>query len=248
MNAIKRTYYPTPIPTRPSLNQALYDIGVMPSEALFLGVAYDNLPVVLNLHDPIPGSILIVGDPGTGKTDMLRTIASAIEKTHSHEEVQFGVVTPHPDEWSGFEKTKNNVGFFSAHHRSSEDFILSLGSWANGNKWKKQSVVLLMDGLESITYMDFDAALNLRWLLSHGAERRVWSIVTLSTKNFERLGGWLESFRTRILGNIKDEGVIRKLYAEKADLGSLSARSEFALYEGENWVKFWIPTLDEKCQ
>ncbi len=234
-----------PMPAQPILSQVLAGFGPMPEEALFLGVASDELPVLLNLHDPIPGPLLIVGDPGTGKTALLQTIAQAIERTHEPEKVQFGILTNHPDEWKGFEEVPNNVGVFPIHHRSSEDFILSLASWAHGNKSSRQSVVLLLDDLEAVTRMDMDAVNNLRWLLLRGPARRVWLIITLSTQNIKNMEAWLGAFHTRILGNVQDAKIISKLDAGQADLNSLRSGSEFTLREGERWLRFWIPALDE---
>jgi len=242
MDAARRT---KPMPAHPPLSNVLTDFGPMPDEALFLGVAFDELPVLLNLHDSTPGPLLIVGDPGTGKTALLQTIARATEIMHQPELVQFGTVTNHPDEWSGFEDSPNNVGVFPIQHRSSEDFILSLASWAHGNKSSKQSVLLLLDDLEAITNMDEDAVQNLRWLLLRGPSRRVWPIITLSTQNLVSMSRWLEAFHTLILGNIQNINHIRKLDAGDADLKSLNTNSEFALREGKHWLHFWIPTLDE---
>lgn len=233
------------MPAQPTLNQVLSGFGPMPDEALFLGVASDELPVLLNLHDPIPGPLLVIGDPGTGKTSLLQTIARAVEKMHQPEKVQFGALTSHTDEWSGFEEAPNNVGVFSIHHRSSEDFILSLASWAHGNKSSRQSVLLLVDDLEAITNMDMDAVNNLRWLLLRGPSRRVWPIITLSTQNIENMASWLGAFHTRILGNVQDTDLIRKLDAGQANLDTLTIGSEFALREGKRWLRFWIPALDE---
>src|SRR5919107_335776 len=81
---------PAPAPALPSLNQVIADYGPMPSEALFLGVASDDLPVLLNLHDPIPGPILITADPGAGKTALLQTLALAAGQMHQPENLQFG--------------------------------------------------------------------------------------------------------------------------------------------------------------
>ena len=150
---------------QPSLGQLLADFGPMPAEALFLGVASDELPVLLNLHDSVPGPLLIIGDSGSGKTALLQIIAGAIGAMHQPENVQFGALTNRPDEWSALEEVPNNVGIFSARHRSSEDFILSLASWAHGNKTSKQSVLLLLDDLEAVSNMEMDAVQNLRWLL-----------------------------------------------------------------------------------
>lgn len=234
-----------PVPALPTLGQVLADFGPMPDEALFLGVASDELPVLLNLHDPIPGPLLIIGDPGTGKTNLLQTIARAAEAMHQPEQLQFGALTSHPDEWEAFEESQNNVGVFSIHHRSSEDFILSLASWAHGNKSSKQSVLLLIDDLEAAASMDTDAVQNLRWLLLRGPSRRVWPIITLSSQHLVSMSPWLEAFRTLILGNMQNINHIRKLEAGEADLRSLASGSEFALREGNHWLRFWIPALDE---
>jgi len=234
-----------PIPTHPTLDQMLADFGPMPDEALFLGVASDELPVLLNLYDPTPGPLLIIGDPGTGKTTLLQTIARAAERMHQPDNLQFGALTNHPDEWSRLEEASNNVGIFSIHHRSSEDFILSLASWAHGNKSSRQTVLLLIDDLESVTNMDEDAVQNLRWLLLRGPSRRVWPIITLSTLHLGKMSPWLEAFRTFLLGNIQNTNHIRKLDATQADLQSLSAGSEFAMREDDHWLRFWIPALDE---
>jgi len=234
-----------PTPAQPALSQVLADFGPMPDEALFLGVASDELPVLLNLHDPIPGPLLIVGDPGTGKTALLQTIARAAGIMHQPDELQFGALTSHPDEWSGFEEIPNNVGVFSVQHRSSEDFILSLASWAHGNKSSRQAVLLLLDNLKAVTNMDSDTVQNLRWLLLRGPSRRVWPIITLSAQDIVNMEAWLGAFRTRILGNIQSVDHIHKLDAEQANLGTLRTGSEFALREGDRWLRFWIPALDE---
>ena len=242
---IKATHRAKPILAQPTLDQILADFGPMPDEALFLGVASDELPVLLNLHDPTPGPLLIIGDPGTGKTALLQTIIRAAEKMHQPDNLKFGVLTNHPDEWSGLEEASNNVGIFSIHHRSSEDFILSLASWAHGNKSSRQVVLLLIDDLESITNMDEDAVQNLRWLLLRGPSRRVWPIITLSSQHIGKMSPWLEAFRTILLGNIQNTNHIRKLDAAQADLQSLNAGSEFAMREDNHWLRFWVPTLDE---
>jgi hypothetical protein len=233
-----------PVPALPSLSDVLTEFGPMPSEALFLGVASDGLPVLLNLHDPVPGPLLIIGDMGAGKTAFLQNIAMAVGKMHQPDELQFGIVTSHPDEWSGLNGIPNNVGTFPIFAKSSEDFILSLASWAHGNKTSRQSVLLLLDDLEAASILDFDAIQNLRWLLLRGPARRVWPIITINPQHIQNLAPWLEAFRTRILGNVQDNGHVRRLDAESANLPSLINGSEFALREGENWLRFWIPSPD----
>ena len=231
-------------PEQPPLREVLAEFCSMPEEALFLGVASDGLPVLLNLHDPFPGPILLCGDSGTGKTAFLQTVAAAASQMHQPEKLQFGVLTNHPDEWAALENIPNNVGVFPLYHKSSEDFILSLAAWAHGNKTSQQSVLLLLDDLEAATNLDFDAKQNLRWLFLRGPARRVWPINTLNPTRMETIMPWLEAFRTRIYGPIQDRGQIHNLGAETANLDSLNTGTQFVLQEGENWLKFWIPGTD----
>ncbi len=233
-----------PVPALPPLSEVLTEFGPMPQEALFLGVASDGLPVLLNLHDPIPGPLLIGGDAGTGKTGLLQTIALAAATMHQPEELQFGVLTNHPDEWCALEEVTNNVGIFPLYHKSAEDFILSLASWAHSNKTSQQAVLLLLDDLEAATNMDFDAKQNLRWLLLRGPARRVWPITTINPNRVENITPWLDAFHTRIFGPIQNPNHARNLNAEHAGLESLNIGTQFALREGDHWLRFWIPTID----
>src|SRR5262245_41712542 len=73
----------------PALSDVLAEIGSLPAEALFLGVATDGLPVLLNLYDSHPGPILIAGDAGSGKTAFLQGIAQSVIQTHHPSDIQF---------------------------------------------------------------------------------------------------------------------------------------------------------------
>ena len=233
-----------PTPAQPSLNEVLAEYGPMPSEALFLGVAADGLPVLLNLYDPVPGPILIAANPGAGKTALLQTVALAAGRMHRPDDLQFGVLTNHSDEWSGMENIPNNVGVFPLYHQSAEDFILSLASWAHGNKTSQQAVLLLLDDLEAATNLDFDARQNLRWLLLRGPARRVWPMVTLNPNRMENIMPWLDAFRTRVFGTMQDQKQISQLDAVSAELESLNSGSHFTLKEGDHWLRFWLPSID----
>ncbi len=235
---------PEASPALPMLGEVLAGYAPMPPAALFLGVVSDDLPVLLNLHDPIPGPILIAADPGAGKTKLLQTIAMAAGAMHQPADLQFGVLTNHPDEWNVVEGIPNNVGVFRLYSQAAEDFILSLASWAHDNKTSEQSVLLLLDDLEAASNLDFDARQNLRWLLLRGPARRVWPVITLNPKCMENILPWLDAFHTRIFGTMQDPRHAQQLDAVSAGLGSLQSRSHFTLKEGESWLRFWIPSID----
>ncbi|HPP64297.1 MAG: hypothetical protein M5U11_07270 [Anaerolineales bacterium] len=229
----------------PSLTEALTDLAPLPREALFFGIAEDGLPILLNLHDPIPGPLLVCADAGAGKTAFLQLAAQAMIEMHSPEDVQFGVLTGHPEEWRNFERAEHCAGIFAIHEQAAMDFVRSLGEWAHTNR-SRQSVVFLLDDLSRIENADDDVKDTLRWLLLRGPSRHVWPIVALDPSDGERFLPWLDFFRTRIFGRTTDaawaEAAAR---SARGGLDSLVAGSQFAMLEGSRWLKFWLPRLEE---
>jgi NACHT domain-containing protein len=232
-----------PMPAAPALSEVLAEIGSLPAEALFLGVATDGLPVLLNLYDSHPGPILIAGDAGSGKTAFLQTIAQSVAQTHDSKDIQFGVITNYPDEWESLESTSHCVGIFPVGHGSTQEFVGSLASWAHSNKNTHQCVLLLVDDLESVASLDLETLQNFRWLLLRGPARRVWPIVTLNAPRYGQIISWLQNFRTRIFGRVANERVAEALGGNKTSgLDQLEPRIQFSLRENENWLRFWLPS------
>ena len=237
--------------TAPALSEALAEIGPLPAEALFLGVASDNLPVLLNLYDPHPGPMLVAGDAGSGKTAFLQMIAQSVVQTHRSDDVQFGVITNYADEWERLEEAPHRIGVFPVGHKSTQEFMRSLAAWAHSNKNTHQCVLLLVDDLESVASLDLETVQNFRWLLLRGPARRVWPIVTLNAPRYGQVISWLQNFRTRVFGRVANGQVAQALDGDNASvLAQLDARMhdrpgalrEFSIREKENWLRFWLPS------
>lgn len=238
-----------PKPTAPILSDVLAEIGPIPSEALFLGIASDGLPVLLNLYDAHPGPMLIAGDAGSGKTDFLQTIAHSAAQTHHPDDIQFGVVTNYPEEWESTKDMPHRAGVFPVGHRSTQEFIHSLAQWAHSNKNTHQCMLLLVDDLESVASLALESVQDFRWLLLRGPARRVWPLVTVNAPRYGQVISWLPNFRTRIFGQVANGQVAEALGADKASgLNQLEPRLQFSMREkamhshpAENWLRFWLP-------
>lgn len=229
----------------PTLSNVLTDIAPLPREALFLGLAEDGLPVLLNLHDPIPGPILIVGDQACGKTILLQTLARAVELLHSPSEVQYCIVTSYPDEWTNFQNSESNIGVYTTQDDGAQELIKSLVEWAHVNKNDERTFLLLMDDLEFLTKLDQQTEQNLRWLLLRGTSRRIWPVVTLNASRAQNIESWLGFFRTRLFGTIQNPQDAHLVTNSSDDiLSSLIPGSQFAIREGRNWLKFLAPLID----
>ena len=234
-----------PLPGLPTLRSVLADASPLPREALFLGLAEDGLPVLLNVHDPVPGPILITGDQASGKTRLLQNIAHAADLLHMPTEVQYVVITPYPKEWNFFKGNQNNAGVYSTQNSNAEELLQSLVSWAHNNRGEEQSVLMLVDDIEAVIKLNPQVEQNLRWLFMRGPTRRVWPIVTLNASRCYEMKEWTGFFRTRLFGHVKNlEESTFVTGNSKHTLTHLIAGSQFALREGNELLNFWNPIFD----
>jgi hypothetical protein len=228
-----------------TLRSVIADISPLPRGALFLGMAEDGLPVLLNLYDPIPGPILVAGDPSSGKTALLQTIARAVDILQTPDEVQYGIITQYPDQWENFYKSRNCAGIFSTKDANAPELLQSLVSWAHRNKGEGLSILLLIDGLYALTDLDAQVQQNLRWLLLRGPSRRVWPIITSDLPHARDLKEWMEFFHTRLFSHIEDPDDAYFITGNREQtLDHLTAGAQFAMREGSKLLGFRLPPVD----
>ncbi len=228
----------------PNLSSVLKSYSPFPHEAIFLGIANDGLPVLLNLKDPIPGPILIIGDKGSGKTKLLQIIARSIDECHDPDLIRYAVITQNEKDWEKIGTSMNNEGILTFQQQLSKNYLDSLVSWGHSNNQGDKYTILLIDGLEAISE-DTEIHPLIRWLLLRGPTRHIWPIVTLNSSNIIAVNEWLNCFRTRICGHLTEEQDVQVLTgANNSIFNELLAGSQFSMRENKIWVPFWLPNLD----
>jgi len=229
----------------PTLDEVLGKLGVAPDGALFLGMASDGLPVLLNIYDPIPGSILITGAEGVGKTNFLKSLASVTIRMFDPHDLQFGVLTASPQDWAGFEHFEHCATIQPIYENSAMDFLASLNSWAHSNR-SKQSFLLLIDGLDKITSWEKQSINDFRWLAMRGPSRRVWPIASINSNLLRTADVLTTEFRTIIYGSTRADVIPTTLTKPlQEELDELNTNNHFLMKEGNDWLKFWVPRLDQ---
>lgn len=231
--------------TRPMLDEVLEDIGPLPLEALFLGRAEDGLPVLLNLHDPTPGPILVVGDDAAGKTDLLRLLAQYAISTGTPHEIQFVVITDRAEEWQErITDAPHCVGVFSGQGADTRRLLQSAAMWIEGDGSPKQSVLILLDGLDVI--LNWDEATLAHWLqiLKYGTKKRVWPIVTVTSQVDARLQKWMDLFRVKVFAyDLIHQGLRHPGTDKDGRFSNASNAPWFSMKEHGQWIHFWIPDI-----
>jgi hypothetical protein len=223
-----------------SLEEMLERVNPLPQTSLFFGQAEDERPILLDLTNPRPGPILIAGDPGAGKTRLLRVLARFIVSMRQPREIQYGVITSCPDEWNDLTEFPHCVGIFPMQEKRASTFLQALAMWTDMKTRNHQSFVLMIDGLDEFTALNHAAGHEVHKILVEGPAKRIWPAVTIDPNRYRLAGAWLKYFHTRVFGytrcaSISDDPFI--------DFESLAKGIEFSMKTMSRRIKFRIPRI-----
>ena len=229
-----------------NLASILENSPYLPPQASILGVATDGSPILLNLMDASPTSLLIASDRGMGKTAMLKTMLQSAIALNSPDEVQAVILANDPAEWDDVVKTTSSSYFIEVagtYERRAGELVMKMASRAEQRSVGRQigaTILVLIDNLKNIINQDYDAVLNFEYLLEHGAYNQVWPIVSMSSNTIEQVTPWVHRFRTRILGGIDHLETSRKL-SGSPNPPQIRQKMKFATRLGQQWRQFWVP-------
>lgn len=233
-----------------SLQALIERAGELPSFSAILGTCEDGLPFLLDLTNPAPGSLLIAGDRGAGKTRLLQAILGSAEILNSPDQVRFHLIAQDGQDYDQIAAYEHCLDTIPAEDISMNELILSLADTAeerrHSSRWvleEEPILILAIDDLAScLQYMDRETFTRLSWLVRHGPRSRIWTIATLDTSGALRVDErLLAAFRTRLIGRIRSSRQAAAL-AGQPDPGvrNLAAGEQFCVPFGEDWIRFWI--------
>ncbi len=239
------SHLPAPVPFSGAwdlpLDAILHRFGPIPRGAIFLGLATDGLPVLLNLRDPTPGPLLIVGDPGSGKRRLLQVMARSADLVDPSGFIRLAILTAHPSDWDAYGQSRNCEGILAFHHLLTSNYLGSLVHLRQTGVASKGYLLLLVDDMEAVAS---DPAIqeDMLWLLHNGPANSIWPIVAVSTPRTPALAPLLEPFHTVLCGRMA-EAPDRASSKKGAQDGvcPLEGSPQFALLSGNDWLRFWVP-------
>ena len=205
---------------------------------------------LLDLPDPTAGPILISADEGCGKTHQLQVLVESAVRLNKPGEIQISIITHNPPDWDYLVENTNYRKYLQDVHAwydgSVEVKIQALTELAEKRRDNCKNgpvVMFIMDDLNFIEELSFEAQVNLRWLIGYGAQSNVWIIAAVKSKYAKSLSYWLEAFRTRILGKIVSKKNAQVLALKKDSQVGRIGHSQFNVWSGTNWLTYQLPLL-----
>ncbi len=233
----------------PSLQALLRKIGPQPPYSVLIGLCEDSLPFLFDLSDPTPGAILIAADRQSGKTRLLQSILASTSQLNTMEEVNYYLITPHPEESRAVLQHGHCLDILRPEERAASALVLDFAAVANQRRSGREdgpAMILAIDDLAALgQQLDQKETRYLQWLLQYGPQSRVWTVATLEAERIRQVDRRLApSFGTRLIGKIGSPGLANLLSGYPDPVcESLEAGSQFCVLYGNEWIRFWVPEV-----
>lgn len=239
-------------PLAPTLEKIFQEQPDLPAQAAVLGVDEEGVPVLLDLYDPAPGALVIIGDEREEQLNMLRSAVISLAARSSPRAVQFLILSCDPQQWSkwiseqGYERYCVSIEGVDDLD-SARDWILRLGDWIEQRRTGQRSgppILLVLDTLSFLPRLSYDIRLNFEWMAKEGPAAQIWPLAAISSDLAQMLSGrhLLRAFHTQILGFVDRPD----FYVRQASLTPQAAEvfaepGVFAVQVGEHWLRLRVP-------
>ncbi len=219
----------------------------LPVLSAVLGICDDGLPVLLDLADPNPRSVLVGSSHPEGGRRLLATALRSILIRKQTEDLDILIVSRDPDVWQPFQSLAGThaLKILPVYDRISGSAILRysriLDERMNGLSHGGFHI-LLVDDLDYLRQVDFDVQINFQWFAKEGARYRMWTLAGIQAEKVEENDRFLGSFQTRILGQISDPFYSGWLAdARPPNTRDFHLTEQFCVRIRRNWMNFWLP-------
>ena len=236
-----------PLKEPQTFEELIRQLRGVPKKTAVLGQTSDGLPLLFNLDDARPSSLLVVADRFCGKTALLKIMASSLARFNRPEEVRFAVISSRPEEWMELEtrfpghfmKIVPNTGI------EAEELIYHLCDLVEARQKGLRigtAYVLIFDGMESLAQMDVDLRANFEWLVRSGARQQIWPLGVLNSDSYLPASRYAELFRTRIIGPVSDPRLAARFLPPRFHHSNFDEdQVKFTVRIHQHWLQFTLP-------
>ena len=188
----------------PHLHTILDAYGAFPRYSLVIGLGRDGLPFMLDLDNPKSGAILLVGETGCGKTELLNVLSQSACLLNNPQDVNLYVISNKVNEYTNLINYPHCQGLLAPYEREAGEIVIELASIAEQRRSGREfgsTMMLIIDDLSSFSRMlnDYSVYLNLKTLVSRGPKAGIWPIISINPNDVhEEKGHFLRTFGTYI--------------------------------------------------
>lgn len=248
-NAIEVPSLPHQAPTVYSLLDSIHPV---PPYTTVFGTCEDGVPFMMDLRDPAPGAILILGDPGSGKSRLLRTILTSTSLINSPEKVNYCLITSKDRTFYAVTGKPHCLAAASPYDRSASELIMEMSAITEqrrNGRHRGPAMILAIDDLAILAgeRMDYDVFVHFKWLLEEGPKSHIWPVITLDVQQLKKVDKrLLSAFGSLFFSSMQSPRLLKEFtggYLPPAQ--SLFPGYQFEFMYAGDWIKFALPAVVE---
>lgn len=235
-----------PVLYYPGINDLLSVLDEKPPGHIPLGFGQDGWPVHWNITDPYSRSLVIIGDQGSGKNNLLKLIAELVDHIDPHRQLPSAVTAESFQDWFNFPGIIKCIGIMPSDHCALMAIITDAVKSALNDTAGQKINIILIDNLNDLLRSNECDRQALYWMITRGPQYGLIPVVTLNTRDALSSPTWVDLFQRKIFSNIESVEAVWTLAGDpELRLDMLFAGAQFVWRQGFRWQRFWVPVLED---